>query len=148
MTEEDEIAEDEANERAYVKAEFNRKTPTAKPGPGQVARYFKIMDLRGGACDNVWIDRLLDKEVLRYDAADPANTSPHYGATPDGTTLAGKGCDLTEVIPLADSKVSPADLWQWSVDDHACRDDDPPEYEPEDLDSESWRDDWTPGRED
>lgn len=50
-------------------------------------------------CDVYYIDRLTGKEVLRYDAADPANTNPHYGAESDYWKMHKRGYDLEQRIP-------------------------------------------------
>lgn len=50
-------------------------------------------------CDVYYVDRLTGKEVLRYDAADPANTNPHYGAESDYWKLHKRGYDLEQRIP-------------------------------------------------
>lgn len=52
-------------------------------------------------CDAVWTDRTTGKEVLRYDAADPANTSPDYGAVSDADCFASKGLDIREMVPIS-----------------------------------------------
>jgi hypothetical protein len=115
----DEAAMDEENERAYVMRDFRNRSATPLGDGTQVARYLKVMDLRGGYCDNVWIDRLTGKEVMRYDAADPANTNPYYGAEADGDILQRSGCDISELIDSSEAKAFPADYasWAWSDDD-------------------------------
>jgi hypothetical protein len=55
--------------------------------------------------DVVWIDRLTDAEVLRYDGADPANRPP-LGPS-DADTLARKGLDINEEIAISLCKTPP-----------------------------------------
>lgn len=57
--------------------------------------------------DCVWIDRKTGKIVMRYDAADPANTNPEYGAEPDWYLLDQKGIDIQEKIPVSECAVPP-----------------------------------------
>ena len=74
----------------------------AADDPDLVPRYTRRTDTPDDyTCDHVWIDRLTGQEVLRYDAADPANTSPAYGARPDPEVLAQKGHSVDEEIPLS-----------------------------------------------
>lgn len=67
-----------------------------------VRRYFRrYEDDEEFVCDAVWIDRTTGKEVLRYDAADPANTNPDYGAIPDADCFANKGLDINERVAIS-----------------------------------------------
>ena len=56
-------------------------------------------------CDHVWFDRKTGEVVIRYDAADPANTNPSYGAMTDAERFERKGLDRREMIDLSEAKV-------------------------------------------
>lgn len=58
-------------------------------------------------CDYVWIDRLTNREVLRYDAADPANRPP-LGPS-DEDCLYRKGLDIKEEIPISRCAIAPTE---------------------------------------
>lgn len=68
-----------------------------------VRRYTKRLDIDEGdlICDAVWTDRTTGKVVLRYDAADPANTDPEYGAVPDSECFKNRGLDMYEMVPIS-----------------------------------------------
>lgn len=68
----DDAQEDFDREHRAAQAALNRKRI---PIPeGKTMRYESTMDSSERyMCDKVWIDRLTGNEVLRYDAADPAN---------------------------------------------------------------------------
>lgn len=48
--------------------------------------------------DAIYTDRLTGREVMRYDAADPANTQASYGAITDEEAMASRGLDINEEI--------------------------------------------------
>lgn len=50
-------------------------------------------------CDVYYVDRLTGQTVLRYDAADPANTRADYGADSDYWKMQKRGLNLEERIP-------------------------------------------------
>lgn len=102
----DEALEDAAREHRYAQAALHRKR---KPTPeGKTLRYEYTYDESDEyTCDKVWIDRLTGKVVLRYDAADPANTNSYYGARPDEESFVRKGLDIYAVIDAADAKPMP-----------------------------------------
>lgn len=70
-----------------------------------VRRYVKAYDDEGDpdgtVYDAVWIDCTTGAEVMRYDAADPANTEESYGAIPDSQCFANKGLDINERVPIS-----------------------------------------------
>jgi hypothetical protein len=55
----------------------------------------------GTTYDIYYVDRLTGAEVMRYDGADPANTSPAYGAKSDKECLASRGYDLDEEVEIS-----------------------------------------------
>jgi hypothetical protein len=57
--------------------------------------------------DVVWIDRMTDTEVLRYDGVDPANRPP-LGPS-DAEVLARKGIDVDEEIAISLCKTPPTE---------------------------------------
>ena len=100
----DEAQEDFDREHRYAQAALNRKRV---PIPdGKVMRYEYTYDERED-CDKVWVDRLTGNVVLRYDAADPANTNSYYGARPDEEFFVRKGLDIYEVIDATAAKPMP-----------------------------------------
>lgn len=102
----DEALEDFAREHRFAQAALERKhidVPT-----GKVMRYESVYDESEECmCDKVWIDRLTGKEVMRYDAADPANTNSYYGARPDEEGFVRRGLDIYELIDAASAKPLP-----------------------------------------
>lgn len=107
MSDIDEAQEDFENEHRYAQAQLQRKrVPVPK---GKTLRYEWLYDESGGPtmCDKVWIDRLTGHEVMRYDAADPANTNSYYGARPDEESFIHKGLDIYEVIASESAKPLP-----------------------------------------
>lgn len=99
----DEALEDADREHRYAQAALRRKR--IEIPDGKVMRYDYVYDESEDCmCDKVWIDRLTGKEVLRYDAADPANTNSWYGAQPDAEVFTRKGLDIYAVIDAKDAK--------------------------------------------
>jgi hypothetical protein len=72
--------------------------PPWRDRDGLTPRFVKGMDQSEGDCDNVIVDRTTGEVVLRYDAADPANTNPYYGATTDGECMRKKGLEINEMV--------------------------------------------------
>jgi hypothetical protein len=102
----DDAREDEAREFRYAQAALQRKY--VKPPAGKTLRYEHVLDeSERYICDKVWIDRLTGKEVLRYDAADPANTNAWYGARSDEESFIAKGLDIYAMIDTKDAKPLP-----------------------------------------
>lgn len=67
-----------------------------------VLRYERQLDTPDEyTCDVVWIDRTTGREVMRYDGADPANTSPAYGAPSDEECFRRKGLDIKEEVDVS-----------------------------------------------
>ena len=112
----DEALEDADREHRLAQAALNRKR-VAIPD-GKVQRYESTYDERED-CDKVWIDRLTGKEVMRYDAADPANTNSYYGARPDEEFFVKKGLDIYELIDAFLAKPMP----RWPARDYGGYDD-------------------------
>lgn len=88
---------------------------------GVINRYYKEID-RGPDdedCDVVYYDRLDGRQVMRYDAADPANRPP-LGPS-DEECFYRKGRDINEEIPISRCMVMPSDAdiasykWRLSV---------------------------------
>lgn len=50
--------------------------------------------------DILYVDRLTGKVVMRYDGADPANTSAAYGASSDEDCFKAKGLDFHEEVEV------------------------------------------------
>lgn len=76
--------------------------------PGKTMRYASTYDeSERYMCDKVWVDRLTGREVMRYDAADPANTNSYYGARPDEDSFVRRGLDFYELIDVKDAKPLP-----------------------------------------
>lgn len=73
---------------------------------GRVRRYEYVYD-EEYMCNKVWVDRLTGKEVMRYDAADPANTNSYYGARPDEEFFVRRGLDIYATIDASDAKPLP-----------------------------------------
>jgi len=89
----DEAEEDFQREHRYAQAALNRKR--IEIPAGKVMRYESTYDQsEERMCDKVWIDRLTGREVMRYDAADPANTNSYYGARPDEESFVRRGQDI------------------------------------------------------
>ncbi len=75
---------------------------------GKVMRYEYVYDRSEEfMCDKVWIDRLTGGEVMRYDAADPANTNSYYGARPDEEFFIRRRLDIYAQIDAKDAKPLP-----------------------------------------
>lgn len=75
---------------------------------GKVMRYDYVYDeSEERMCDKVWIDRLAGNEVMRYDAADPANTDAWRGARPDEESFVRRGLDIYELIDAEAAKPLP-----------------------------------------
>ena len=96
----DEFLEEERYEHRLQQQDHDRRSrPPASRGD-LVARFFKGLDCPDSTTADVfYIDRTTGQEVMRYDGADPANTNPYYGATPDADRLARRGYDIGEMIP-------------------------------------------------
>jgi hypothetical protein len=95
----DEALEDERRERMYAEREFAGKSSAPMPKDGKIARYWSFYDQDDDTvCDKVWVDRKTGERVMRYDAADPANTHPYYGASPDSVYFSKYGRDIKEMI--------------------------------------------------
>lgn len=81
-----------------------------KDAPTKIARYVWSTDTGDGwdddICDEVCTDRLTGKAVIRYDAADPANTNPAYGGLTNREYLERKGLDPDAEIDISESKVA------------------------------------------
>lgn len=106
MPEIDDAQEDFEREHRYAQAALNRKH--IEIPDGKVMRYESTYDQsEERMCDKVWIDRLTGKEVLRYDAADPANTNSYYGARPDEESFVRRGLHFYELIDAASAKPLP-----------------------------------------
>lgn len=106
MSEIDEALEDAAREHRLAQRALQRKR-TEMP-EGKTYRYEYVYDeSQDCMCDKVWIDRLTRNEVVRYDAADPANTNAWYGARPDEECFVARGLDIYEVIDKADARPLP-----------------------------------------
>lgn len=102
----DEAQEDLDREHRYAQAALRRKRIDVPAG--RVMRYEPIYDCSEDLmCDKVWIDRLTGKEVMRYDAADPANTNSYYGARPDEESFVRRGLDFYELIAADSAKPIP-----------------------------------------
>ena len=102
----DEAQEDFDREHRYAQAALNRRR--VEIPDGHVMRYeFTYDSSEDLMCDKVWIDRLTGNEVLRYDAADPANTNSYYGARPDEESFIRRGLDIYAVIDAKDAKPLP-----------------------------------------
>lgn len=102
----DEAQEDFAREHRYAQAALQRKR--TKVPRGKTMRYEGVYDMSEECmCDKVWIDRLTGIEVMRYDAADPANTNSYYGARPDEESFIQKGLDFYELIDVEKAKPLP-----------------------------------------
>ena len=102
----DEAQEDFEREHRYAQAALNRKRVDLPDG--KVMRYESVYDESEDLmCDKVWIDRLTGREVMRYDAADPANTNSYYGARPDEESFVRRGLDFYAVIDAKDVKPLP-----------------------------------------
>lgn len=103
----DEAQEDFEREHRYAQAALNRKHIDVPAG--KVKRYEFVYDSsERHMCDKVWIDRLTGREVMRYDAADPANTNSYYGARPDEESFISRGLDIYETIDGKSAKPLPS----------------------------------------
>lgn len=127
----DEALEDAQREYHYAQQDFNRNSSAPMPKDGKVARYYRFADDDGDTTyDIVWCDRVTGERVTRYDGADPANTNPYYGATPDKVIFEKKGRDITEMVDPSDVKFTDDALrekWkecEWRGSDWDDRDDD------------------------
>lgn len=102
----DEAQKDFEREHRAAQAALQRKhIPIPE---GKTMRYQSTMDSSDRyLCDKVWIDRLTGQEVLRYDAADPANTNSYYGARPDEESFIKRGLDYYALIDVRDAKPMP-----------------------------------------
>ena len=115
----DEAQEDFDREHRFAQADLQRKR--IEVPAGKVMRYEYIYDeSEEFMCDKVWIDRLTGKEVMRYDAADPANTNSYYGARPDEDSFVRRGLDIYELIDAESANPLP----HFSVYDDGRFDDD------------------------
>jgi hypothetical protein len=102
----DEAQADFEREHRLAQRALNRKHIDLPPG--KVMRYQSVYDeSEQFMCDKVWIDCLTGHEVMRYDAADPANTNSYYGARPDEETFVRKGLNFYETIDAASAKPLP-----------------------------------------
>lgn len=111
----DEALEDAAREHRYAQAALNRKR--VEIPEGKTYRYEYVYDESEDCmCDKVWVDRLTGKEVMRYDAADPANTNSYCGARPDEKSFVRRGLDIYALIDAADAKPLP----RFPVYDYGC----------------------------
>lgn len=87
-----------------------KKEPEQNPiRDGVINRFYRHTDTGEDDldCDYVWIDRTTDAEVLRYDAADPANRPP-LGPS-DEECLAQRGFDINEEIAISRCKTKPSE---------------------------------------
>lgn len=100
----DEALEDADREHRLAQRALRRKRVDIPDG--KVLRYESTYD-ESEDCDKVWVDRLTGREVLRYDAADPANTNSYYGARPDEEVFTRKGLDIYALIDATDAKPMP-----------------------------------------
>jgi hypothetical protein len=102
----DDAQEDADREHRLAQRALNRKCVDLPPG--KVMRYESVYDESEECmCDKVWIDRLTGHEVMRYDAADPANTNSYYGARPDEESFIRKGLDIYATIDADRAKALP-----------------------------------------
>lgn len=102
----DDAQADFDREHRYAQAALQRKRFDVPDG--MVKRYEFVYDESEDLmCDKVWVDRLTGREVLRYDAADPANTNSYYGARPDEESFIRRGLDIYAVIDAKDAKPLP-----------------------------------------
>lgn len=102
----DEAQADFEREHRYAQAALQRKR--IEIPDGMTMRYECTYDMSEDLmCDKVWIDRLTGAEVLRYDAADPANTNSYYGARPDEESFIRRGLDIYAVIDTKAAKPLP-----------------------------------------
>lgn len=110
---EDDAFEDERREQRAAQAEHNRNSYPPSPKARQIARLFRGQDCPDQyTCDIIFVDRLTGHEVFRFDAADPANTNPYYGAEPDSVYLANLGYDISEMIDPAQAVIAEYELRQ------------------------------------
>jgi hypothetical protein len=106
MIKRDEAQEDFYREHRFAQNSLQRKRVDIPPG--KVMRYEYVYDQSEDLmCDKIWIDRLTGKEVMRYDAADPANTNSYYGARPDEEIFVRKGLNYYELIDVKDARPLP-----------------------------------------
>lgn len=102
----DEAQEDFDREHRMAQRALQRKRVTVPAG--KVMRYEYVYDQSEECmCDKVWIDRLSGNEVMRYDAADPANTNSYYGARPDEELFVKRGLDIYALIDAKDANPLP-----------------------------------------
>lgn len=106
----DDALEDERNEHRAARAQMAKESHIPLATETHVPRFFKGLDEGDGACDTFYVDRLTGHEVMRYDAADPANTNPYYGAESDGSCMAKKGYQIGEMIRRDQVVISDDDL--------------------------------------
>lgn len=79
--------------------------------PSLIRRYVKTHDAPDEyTYDAIWTDRLTGQVVMRYDAADPANTNPAYGAKPDSECLANLGHDINAEIETGQSAIKVSEV--------------------------------------
>lgn len=128
----DDAAEDFAREHRYAQAALQRKHIDIPEG--KVMRYEPVYDSSEECmCDKVWIDRLTGKEVMRYDAADPANTNSYYGARPDEDSFVHRGLSYYELIDAGKAKPLPQfpvyDDGRYEYDDYTDEDLGTPHHE-------------------
>lgn len=109
----DEAQEDYDREYRYAQNEHNKNSRAPADTAERRARYYRFYDQDDDTmCDVVWVDRTTGQRVMRYDAADPANTNPYYGATSDGDCFKKKGLDIKEMVPASEVKFTDAELRQ------------------------------------
>jgi hypothetical protein len=93
------VLEETENEHQLCQADFNRRSAVGKPEGGLVARFWRGTETPNcREANRVIIDLVEGKIVERYDAADPANTNPYYGAMDDGEAMSRKGYDIKELV--------------------------------------------------
>lgn len=102
----DEAQEDFDREHRAAQRALQRKHIDVPAG--KTKRYEYVYDQSEDLmCDKVWIDRVTGKEVMRYDAADPANTNSYYGARPDEESFVRRGLNIYELIDAESAKPLP-----------------------------------------
>lgn len=85
-----------------------------------IRRYFKMYYEDFGdyetVCDAVWYDRLDGKIIFSYDAADPANTNPEYGAPTETERFYNRNRDLAEMVDEEVCIVGRGEELKWHED--------------------------------
>lgn len=116
----DEAQEDFYREHMAAQRALQRKRINVPAG--KVMRYEYVYDeSEEYMCDKVWVDRLTGEEVMRYDAADPANTNSYYGARPDEESFVKRGLDIYATIDASDAKPLPR-FRRWAGYDDGFKD--------------------------